>query len=217
MNGPVERTFSIVDVAGFTALTESHGDVHAADLAEHLISTSRALLTDQDVLVKSLGDAVLLASRETPAALALVKGLFKAFGEVDRFPLLRAGLHRGIAERRGDDYFGAAVNLAARVAASAMGSQVMATEPVGLAARALGYGVHDAGTHSLRNIGQPTRLFEIEVFDQPEHRAVDPMCRMSLDVRDAYAALGEPHSRVWFCSASCLEQYVESKSHRAEG
>ena len=50
MNGPVERTFSIVDVAGFTALTESHGDVHAADLAEHLISTSRALLTDQDVL-----------------------------------------------------------------------------------------------------------------------------------------------------------------------
>lgn len=76
MNGPVERTFSIVDVAGFTALTESHGDVHAADLAEHLISTSRALLTDQDVLVKSLGDAVLLASRETPAALALVKGLF---------------------------------------------------------------------------------------------------------------------------------------------
>lgn len=86
MNGPVDRTFSIVDVSGFTALTESHGDVHAADLAEHLVPASRALLSEQDVLVKSLGDAVLLASHTTEASLEFVQRLFASCAEVDRYP-----------------------------------------------------------------------------------------------------------------------------------
>ena len=48
------------------------------------------------------------------------------------FPVLRAGLHRGRAVERGADVFGAAVNLAARIASSASGGEVLATAASGL-------------------------------------------------------------------------------------
>ncbi|HZJ27962.1 MAG TPA: YHS domain-containing protein [Acidimicrobiia bacterium] len=57
----VERTFVIVDLAGFSAATEAHGDETAADLATQLTGLATEALGPRDQLVKSLGDAVLCA------------------------------------------------------------------------------------------------------------------------------------------------------------
>src|SRR5262249_57730431 len=58
----VERTFSFVDLAGFAALTEAHGDLDAVDLLDRFIGLVPEALSPGDEMVKSIGDALLLAS-----------------------------------------------------------------------------------------------------------------------------------------------------------
>ena len=43
-----EQTFAFADLAGYTALTEAHGDEQAADTAAEFFATIRALLADHD-------------------------------------------------------------------------------------------------------------------------------------------------------------------------
>src|SRR5436309_2110591 len=106
-------------MAGFTALTEKHGDEDAADLATRFAALTRGVLRDGERLVKTIGDAVLVTAPNGASGVALVERLFTRVAEEPRFPSLRAGLHHGEAVERDDDVFGAAVNLAARVASEA--------------------------------------------------------------------------------------------------
>ena len=207
MNAP-ERTFSIVDIAGFTALTEVHGDIEAADVAGTLQSLAQAALGPSDVLVKTLGDAVLLASASPGDALRLVGLLLETCAGVKQFPLVRAGLHHGPSVRRGDDFFGASVNLAARVAAEAAASQVLATHDVAEAAKTRGHQVIDLGTRRLRNVSQAIQVWEIVLFDRPRNMAVDPVCRMVVDVDQAAAWVHVEDETYWFCSLDCLRHFA---------
>jgi len=63
----------MIDLAGFAALTETHGDEHAADAAELFADLARRSLAEGDELVKCIGDAVLLASPTPEFGLALVR------------------------------------------------------------------------------------------------------------------------------------------------
>ena len=120
-----DRTFAFVDLAGFTAATEVHGDLIAVELAERLVEVATAALGPGDRLVKSIGDAVMLASDDPVDAVRAVGAICSSLDEEQAFPVLRAGLHAGSALERDGDWFGGAVNLAARVAARAAGDQVL--------------------------------------------------------------------------------------------
>jgi hypothetical protein len=120
----VERTFCFVDLAGFTALTEAHGDAEAVSLLDEFLALARASLGPDDELVKSIGDAVMLASPAPEAALHSVTALMQGCQERSRFLLPQAGAHHGPAIARHGDYLGAAVNLAARVTGHAGGGQL---------------------------------------------------------------------------------------------
>jgi len=55
------QTFLFADLAGFTALTEAHGDEQAADLVAGFCRTVRGLLpTYNGEEVKEIGDAVMI-------------------------------------------------------------------------------------------------------------------------------------------------------------
>ena len=104
----------MVDLAGFTALTEAHGDDQAADLATRFARLAADHLGEGDRLVKSIGDAVLMAShtnQSNQSALTLVTSLLEHCNRPPDPPTARAGLHRGPAVERDGDLFGAAVNL----------------------------------------------------------------------------------------------------------
>ncbi len=58
----VEATFCFVDLAGFSALTEAHGDDAAADLAVRFTGLVTETLAENGRLVKTIGDAVLVVS-----------------------------------------------------------------------------------------------------------------------------------------------------------
>ncbi len=67
------HTFLFADLAGFTALTEAHGDEEAADLAAEFFDCVRDLLPDYGgEEVKTIGDAVMVRCDRPDAAVELV-------------------------------------------------------------------------------------------------------------------------------------------------
>jgi class 3 adenylate cyclase len=57
-----ETAILFADLSGFTALTEAHGDLDAADLAGRFHELAEVALRDGTRLIKTLGDAVMTAS-----------------------------------------------------------------------------------------------------------------------------------------------------------
>ncbi len=133
-----DRTFAFVDLSGFTALTEAHGDDEAVRTLGRFRTLTNGALGPDDVLVKTIGDAVMLAFPDPERAVAGLRRLFDAALGDATLPLIRAGAHHGPAVADGDDFFGAAVNLAARVAAQAGGGQLLVTVSIANAAQEAG-------------------------------------------------------------------------------
>lgn len=209
-------TFAMVDLAGYTALTETHGDEEAADLATTFADLARSCLGDFDRLIKCIGDAVLLASSDPRSGLALVERLLAETCELDGFPLARAGLHHGPAVERDGDMFGAAVNLAARVAGQAAGGQTLATDAVAKTARQDGRSVTSFGSFELRNVSEPQELFEVSLGPTRSAGSVDPVCRMWVDHGRATGFLRYDDQDHWFCSLECAEQFASSPDRYAD-
>jgi adenylate cyclase len=130
MNGEAAtHTFVFADLAGYTALTEAHGDEHAADAAAEFCEAVRSLLPEHGAEeVKAIGDAVLLRAGEAAKAAGLAERIVSGYGWRHRGLGVRVGIHTGTAVRRGDDWFGSAVNVASRVADAARAGEVLCTE-----------------------------------------------------------------------------------------
>jgi adenylate cyclase len=74
-------------------------------------------------------------------------------------PAVRAGLHHGAAVERDGDFFGATVNLAARVSGQAVGGEVLLTaHTAALAADLKGVLYESRGRRELRNVREPVEL-----------------------------------------------------------
>jgi len=128
-------TFLFADLSGFTALTEAHGDEQAADLVGGFCGAVRQLLAEyQAQEVKTIGDALMLRTSDAAAAIRLGLCIVHDVGARHGFPLVRVGMHTGPAVERGGDWFGATVNLAARVSAAAGGGEALLTEATKAAA-----------------------------------------------------------------------------------
>lgn len=202
------RTIAFVDLAGFTALTEVHGDEVAADVAERLTALARAALGPQDRVIKTIGDAVMLATAQPWPAVELVRRILVDCHQSPGCPLARAGIHHGPVVRRGDDLFGRTVNLAARVTGQANGGQVLATETVARQARAGGIPVHNLGSFDLRNLSEPVELFELTVHPSPAGGAIDPVCRMHVERATAAGQFHYDGINYWFCSLRCAATFT---------
>ena len=125
-------TFLFADIAGFTALTEAHGDDHAADLVANFCEAVRCVLPEYDArAVKSIGDAVLIRVPEPAAAIRLGTRIAHELMSAHGSPAVRVGMHHGPAVERDGDYFGSTVNLAARVSGVAAGGEVLLTASTG--------------------------------------------------------------------------------------
>jgi class 3 adenylate cyclase len=116
---PAVQTFLFADLSGFTALTEAHGDEQAADLVGGFCVTVRRLLAEHQAHeVKAIGDALMLRAGDAAAAIRLGLCIVHDVGAQHGFPLVRVGMHTGQAVERAGNWFGATVNLAARVSAA---------------------------------------------------------------------------------------------------
>ncbi|MBN1434696.1 tetratricopeptide repeat protein, partial [Candidatus Fermentibacterales bacterium] len=81
---------------------------------------------------------------------------------------VRMGMHAGEAEARAGDYFGTAVNRAARIMSAAWGGQVLLSdEAAGLLGLPEGASLVDQGAHTLKDLLEPQRLFSLDHPDLP--------------------------------------------------
>ncbi len=74
---------------------------------------------------------------------------------------IRAGLHTGEIERRGDDLVGVAVHIGARVGALAGSSEVLVSQTVRDLVAGSGLVFEDAGEHELKGVPDTWRLYRV--------------------------------------------------------
>lgn len=215
------HTFVFADLAGFTALTEAHGDERAADIALEFCRDLNRLLPEGAEDLKMLGDACLL--RVGAARDAVELGL-QLTGELTRrhgFPEVRVGMHTGTAARRGEDWFGSTINIAARVSALAGPCDVLLTAATrDTAGEHDDVAYEDRGTHELRHVAAPVRLYQARretAGDDSARWVTDPVCQMRLDAEHASTSIVHDGTEMFFCSAACAAEFVRAPQRYVRG
>jgi class 3 adenylate cyclase len=118
--------------------------------------------------IKTLGDGFLATFDATGRAIRCAEEILsnaKGIGLT-----VRAGVHSGEVERRGDDIAGLAVNIASRVCALAGPGEVLVTETVRLSMVGSPTAFEDKGEHEIKGVPGNWRLFAAVPRD-PERRS----------------------------------------------
>ena len=210
MSSREPSAFVFADLAGYTALTEAHGDEHAADLAAHFYAHARELLERcGGEEVKVIGDEMM--ARITDPATAIQFALELSHHSMRRHEHLavRVGLHYGPAVRRGDDWFGASVNIAARIAALAEPGEVLTSNETARAGGGIdGVSYRSRGQTQLKNVRRPVDLVEILAEEEAPGLLRDPVCHMLLDPERTTEQLEWDGTEYRFCSAACRTAFA---------
>ena len=206
----VEATFLIADLAGYTALTETHGDMRAASVLARYVEIAEQALHPESRIVERVGDELLVVARHAGSAVHTAIKLRDAIEREPLFPTVRIGMHAGSIVEQDGKYFGAALNLTARVAAHASESQILCTDRVSTQAASVdGVEYRALGQVRFRNIVEPVSLFEILVARQSRQTTVlDPVCRMQVKPDSAPARLPYGGNVYHFCSAECARAFA---------
>ena len=163
------HTFLFADLVGYTALTECHGDEAAAEVAVRFGAQAARLAAEHDAQVlKAVGDAVLIRADRATDAVRLALRLDAELSGAPSLPPIHAGAHTGYAIERDGDWYGAAVNLAARVAGAASAGELLVTEATVAAAGEMGDVQLDClGPRTFKNVAGATPVYSARLVPQP--------------------------------------------------
>jgi class 3 adenylate cyclase len=140
-----EQSLLFTDLRGSTAMYHDLGDARAyAQVRNHFSVLNDAIRKNHGGMVKTIGDAVMAAFSNPGDAFAAAAAMFAGITEANRQSperqqlVLKAGLHVGpcLAVNANDrlDYFGTAVNLAARLADYSRGGELTVSDEIYLRA-----------------------------------------------------------------------------------
>jgi adenylate cyclase len=206
-----EATFVFADIAGFTALTEAHGDEQAATLVADFCDAVKAELPANAAHVKTIGDALMLRIPDPGEAILLGLRITHGLMRGHEAPAVRVGLHHGSAVEREGDYFGATVNLAARVSGVASGGDVLLTgHTAALAPELEGVFYEPRGREVLRNVREPVEIFAaVRQSESTQGQLpLDPVCRMAVDPDRAAGRLLHEGTAYFFCTLACAGEFA---------
>lgn len=158
----VTRHFAFVDLAGFTAFTDEHGDEEAVEVLGRFRNAVRKVGSDHAVRVaKWLGDGCMLVSVDADKLVDAVLDLVRRCDDECLALRLHVGMAGGdVILLEGDDYTGRAVNLASRLAGAAGPNEVLTTPE--LAKLAPG-GAEPAGPFDVKGIAEPVDAWLLRV------------------------------------------------------
>ena len=172
-DGRVVILFS--DIEESTALNERIGDRAWVKLiSSHDKLVSGLVRRRSGHVVKSQGDGYMIAFARAEEAVRCGIDVQRALGNNgkrrrDEDIRVRIGIHMGRSVRRGDDLFGRNVAMAARVAAEAVGGQILVSEPVRDALRDCDDIRFDEGRDvELKGFSGSYRLFAVEAAPDPD-------------------------------------------------
>ncbi|HVN34422.1 MAG TPA: adenylate/guanylate cyclase domain-containing protein [Casimicrobiaceae bacterium] len=171
-------TFLFCDIEGSTTLWEQAPNAMRSLLAWHDGVLRSVIESSGGHIVKTTGDGAYavfgIAKNAIAACLHVQRKLQEAANEgadataqAPEPPVtlrVRMGLHSGVAELRDGDYFGAALNRAARIMSVAHGEQVLLSATTAELLRGDlpdGVTLREMGEHRLKGLPNPERLLQI--------------------------------------------------------
>jgi class 3 adenylate cyclase len=153
----------LTDIADSTALTERLGDAVFRDATRALDEQLRSAVRNAGgtpVEGRLLGDGLMATFVSAKQAIEAARRCQELSGESEL--RLRIGLHAGDVIREGDNVYGGAVNIAARIAdASAAGETLVSSTVRDLARTSAGVSFEDRGERELKGVSEPVRVFGI--------------------------------------------------------
>jgi len=172
VNGPSGIvTFLFTDIEGSTRRWEADADAMRVALAAHDETLRTAINDCGGSLFKHTGDGVCAAFSSPKAAVGAAITAQRSL----ELPV-RMGIATGEAELRDGDYFGTALNRAARVMAAGHGGQILLDgQTAGLLT---GVELLALGARRLRDIALPVQMFQVHGYgltaEFPPLRTLDP-------------------------------------------
>jgi class 3 adenylate cyclase len=153
-------TILFTDIVRSTERAASLGDRRWRELLEsHNEATRRIIKEHGGRLIKLTGDGV-LATFDGPGR--AIRGAFGLRDALDMLGLgIRAGVHTGEVELRGDDIGGIGVHVAARVLEHAKSGELVVSAAVPLLVAASGIEFEDRGEYELKGVPGSWRLFSV--------------------------------------------------------
>ena len=184
------RTFLLTDIVGSVSLWEGDADQMSRAVARHDEMIQLAVRTAGGELVRSKGEgdstfSVFAHPAEAlAAAVAIERNIAAEQWPTERPVAIRSGVHTGDAEPRDGDWYGPAVNRAARLRALAAGGQTLVSGvTAGLAGDHLPPSARllYKGRRLLKGIERPEQVWELVAADDPRLGA-DPVRSPGLPV-----------------------------------
>ncbi|HXY95127.1 MAG TPA: adenylate/guanylate cyclase domain-containing protein, partial [Acidimicrobiia bacterium] len=163
-------TFLFTDLEGSTRLWEEHPGAMRDALARHDEILREAITSHGGHVVKTTGDGAHAAFTSAGDAVGAAVAAQLALGAEDWSAVdglrVRMGVHTGPAEARDGDYYGTAVNRAARLMSAAHGGQVLvslATEEHLRDSGSDAVELVELGEVRLRDLSRPERVYQVTV------------------------------------------------------
>ena len=212
-----ERTLLIADLSGYTALTETHGAMHASEVVLKFGRMAEASIEPGVAIIDRVGDQVLCVGADTHAVLRSALRLCTAIEDEPDFLAVQAAMHRGPVVERAGRLFGMPLNVTARLASHARAGQILCTEQVAAVAREHpGITAYLVGEKRFKNVSLPVVVYELTRITQlAKASVVDPVCRMQVKPRKAAVAILHQGVAYHFCSPECARLFGEAPERYA--
>jgi class 3 adenylate cyclase/YHS domain-containing protein len=215
----IDAVFLIADLVGYTALTEAMGGGEAVKVIDRYVKLAETALARDVRIVERVGDELLVVAAEPVPVIETAIQILAAVEAEPMFPEVRAGIHGGPVIERAGKYFGAALNLTARLAVYAQPGQVLCTEHIAAACPGTrAFECQAIGPVRFKNVVGPVDVFEIVTKQRPsEPMVLDPVCRMQIRPGTASARQLYAGTTYYFCSLDCARAFAESPQAYIEG
>ncbi len=178
----VTTTVGFADLAGFTRMSHRLSSEELAQFLDEFESITIDTVAEfGGRVIKTIGDEIMFVADDTSAAVEIGLRLIEVVGGSSGLAALRVGLARGSVVVRRGDYFGDAVNKAARLTSFAYPDSVLASNSV-KEATAESFAWRSLGRVSLKDLG-PTRIWRASRVGAPRSSRAATTARGSRRLR----------------------------------
>jgi len=210
----LKTSFLIADLAGYTSLTETHGNLSAAKLVLRYVEIVKMSLKGDSFLKDKIGDEVLIVSTDPINLLDTAIELVKNIEREPEFLTVHIGINTGEVIEHEGNYFGSAINLCSRISSYSRGGQILCSmATVNEVKNSKKHQFIKVGDIKFKNVSKAVSVYELVLNFQKNKILIDVVCKMQIDQENPPANVIYDDKPYHFCSFACLEKFIKNPGH----